>query len=149
MTSEVVVMNRIGIALASDSAATVRIDGRSKIYHADKLFMLSNCHPVGIMIYNNSSLLGVPWEIIIKLFRQHIGNRERDYLANYANEFIDYINSCRNLFPEDIQHRYFSMLVNTMFNRLNLEIRKELLKKVLSSSETGTSLQKEAIEEVQ
>ena len=58
MTSEVVVMNRLGIALASDSAATVYVGGRVKFYHADKLFMLSNHQPVGVMVYNNSSLLG-------------------------------------------------------------------------------------------
>ena len=78
MTAEVVVMNRLGVALASDSAASVLIGGRTKLYHADKLFMLSNVRPVAVMVYNSSSLLQVPWETIIKSFRTELGNTAYD-----------------------------------------------------------------------
>ena len=73
MTAEVVVMNRLGVALASDSAASVLVGGRTKLYHADKLFMLSNVRPVAVMVYNSSSLLQVPWETIVKSFRAELG----------------------------------------------------------------------------
>src|SRR5437868_4983841 len=67
MTSEVVVMNSLAVALAADSAATVTDGHEDKIYNsANKLFMLSKHQPVGIMVHNNSSLLGIPWETIIK-----------------------------------------------------------------------------------
>ncbi len=72
MTAEVGVMNRMGVALAADSAVTV---GRAagKIYtSADKLFQLRHDKPVGIMIYGNASLLGVPWETIIKTYRDSV-----------------------------------------------------------------------------
>ena len=75
MTSEVVVMNRMGIALAADSVVSIYANGVQKKRHdsAAKLFMLSEWHPVGIMVYNNASLLGVPWETILKLFRRFLG----------------------------------------------------------------------------
>ena len=77
MTSEVIVMNSLAVALAADSAATVS-DGRdNKVYNsANKLFMLSKHHPVGVMVYNNSSLLGIPWETILKMFREDLGPKE-------------------------------------------------------------------------
>src|SRR5262245_6055734 len=98
MTSEVVVMNRIGVALASDSAATVNVGGgRAKVYHADKLFMLSNHHPVGVMVYNNSLLLGVPWETILKQFRKELGTQSFPTLVEYGERLLEYLNKANNL----------------------------------------------------
>lgn len=70
MTSEVAVMNRLAVALAADSAATVTGTIEQKIWNsANKLFALSKHHPVGMMVFNQSSLLGAPWETIIKVYR--------------------------------------------------------------------------------
>ena len=101
MTAEVVVINRLGVALASDSAASVLIGGRTKLYHADKLFMLSNVRPVAVMVYNSSSLLQVPWETIIKSFRTELGNTAYDTLEEYAAALIAYLNGSPGMFPED------------------------------------------------
>ncbi len=69
MTAEVCVMNRLGIALASDSAVT--IGQEDKIYtSADKLFLLAENAPVGAMIYGGADFLDVPWETIIKTYRK-------------------------------------------------------------------------------
>lgn len=115
MTSEVVVMNRLGVALASDSAATVYVGGRVKFYHADKLFMLSHFHPVGVMVYNNSSLLGVPWETILKMFRAQLADKCFDTLEEYGTELIKYLNGNTALFPEAVQQQYYCHLVETLF----------------------------------
>ena len=75
MTAEVVVMNRAGVALAADSAVTLEMGSGSKVRNsAVKLFMLSKYRSVGVMVYNNALLLGVPWETIIKLFRRELGS---------------------------------------------------------------------------
>jgi len=108
VTSEVVVMNRMGIALAADSVVTASAGSVYK--HHDsvvKLFMLSEYHPVGIMVYNNASLLGVPWETIIKLFRKNLGNRNFDDLEGFGREIISFLNNNQNLFPENVQEKYF------------------------------------------
>jgi hypothetical protein len=55
MTTEVAIINKEAIALAADSAVTVKISDDTKIYNsANKLFALSKFHPVGIMIYPSS-----------------------------------------------------------------------------------------------
>jgi len=59
MTSEICVMNRLGVVLAADSASTVRQatnDGPKERYFkgANKIFQLSNHHPVGVMIFDSA-----------------------------------------------------------------------------------------------
>lgn len=71
MTAEIIVMNKSAIAMAADSAVTVKmvINGkeREKIYNtSNKLFMLSKYNPIGILIYGNAEIMGTPWELIIK-----------------------------------------------------------------------------------
>ena len=60
MTSEILIMTPTAIALAADSVVTI---GNSKTYDgANKLFMLSNNPPSGIMIYNNANFYNIPME---------------------------------------------------------------------------------------
>lgn len=78
MTSEIVIMTPNAIAMAADSAVTV---GGSKIYNGvNKLFMLSNDPPMGIMFYNKTDFLNIPFETIIKEFRKSIKNPNNHYL---------------------------------------------------------------------
>lgn len=71
MTAEVIIMNKNGVAMAADSAATlVNFFGRGKVYNsANKLFRLSKISSIGILVYENSSINNIPWELIIKKFR--------------------------------------------------------------------------------
>lgn len=128
MTSEVVVMNRLGVALASDSAATVYVGGRAKLYHADKLFMLSNHRPVGVMVYNNSSLLGVPWETILKMFRAELSTDSFDTLEEYAGRLIEYLNDNTHLFSADVQRKYYLNLVHTLFGGIQRGVNERFMR---------------------
>ena len=72
MTCEIAVMNKIGIALAADSAVT--IGHGDKIYHhAEKLFPLRSAAPVGIMIYGYAEIMAMPWELVINAYSQQLG----------------------------------------------------------------------------
>lgn len=73
MTAEIAIMNRQAVALAADSAVTVELPRAQKIYNTvNKLFMLSKFAPVGVMVYGNASLSGVPWETIVKECRREL-----------------------------------------------------------------------------
>jgi hypothetical protein len=90
MTAEVAIMNTRGIAMAADSAVT--LGGSGKIYNsADKLFALSKYYPVGVMIYGSAGIMGIAWEIIIKSYRDFLGNKSFDKLSDYAGDFINYL----------------------------------------------------------
>lgn len=94
MTAEIGVLNKQAVALAADSAVTIRGAFGHKIFnHANKLFMLSKCHPVGIMIYGNAEITGVPWETVIKMYREYLDDRNLDYLEDYSKDFLEFLNA--------------------------------------------------------
>ena len=127
MTSEVVVMNRMAVALAADSAVTVEVGDTSKVRDsALKLFTLSKYRPVGVMVYNNSSILGVPLETIIKLFRSELGTKAFDTLPEYGEALISYLDGNASLFPVDVQERYFLRALETEYRRIRYLVRTEL-----------------------
>lgn len=99
MTAEIVIMNKMGVAMAADSAVTV---AGKKVYNsANKLFMLSKYHPVGIMIYGNAEFMGFPWEVLIKLYREELGNKEFETVADYANSFLEFLASTNHIREQD------------------------------------------------
>ena len=91
MTAIVGILNKQAVAVAADSAVTV---GRGvKIYNtANKIFNLSKGCPVGIAIYGNAALNGcVPWEVVIKMYRKHIGAQKYSMLSEYEEDFFSYV----------------------------------------------------------
>lgn len=104
MTAEAVVMNKTAVAMAADSAVTV---SQEKVFNsASKVFALSREHPVGIMIHGQAEFMGVPWETLVKLYREEHGPRRRDALQDYAEAFIQYLRDHPQLFPEGQQLAY-------------------------------------------
>jgi len=102
MTCEVAVMNKNGIALAADSAVT--LGPQQKVYHgAEKLLRLSDTEPVAIMTFGASEILGVPWDMVIKAYRRRLGTRRFDFIDQYAEDFLLYLESSNPLFPVDAQ----------------------------------------------
>lgn len=93
MTAQIAILNKHGIALATDSAVTITGNNNHKVYNtANKLFSLSDKSPVGIMIYGSAQFMGIPWETIFKLYREENKNNEPfDTLEEYCNDFFEYI----------------------------------------------------------
>lgn len=103
MTAEIAIMNKNAVALAADSAVTIGYGEKLKIYNTNKLFVLSKYHPVGVMIYGNAELLGVSWETAIKSYRETLGSNPFDTVEEYGENFIDFLEKNRTLFPESEQ----------------------------------------------
>lgn len=92
MTAIVGVLNKHAVAIAADSAITTSGPmGRKVLNRGNKIFMLSKYHPVAIMIYNSASFMGVPWDIIIKLYRKQLGDTSFSYLSEYKDNFIQFL----------------------------------------------------------
>lgn len=110
MTAQIVIMNRAAVALASDSAVSTG----DKIYNsANKIFSISKSKPVGVMIYNHANFLGIPWETLIKMFRNHIVYEEYDSLKEYGEAFIDFLNSgviSQELIEQHIKYKAINFL---------------------------------------
>lgn len=104
MTAEIAILNRTAVALAADSAVSIQHGRGFKIYETHKLFNLSKTYPVGIMIYGNADIMNVPWETIIKHYRQQNGETPQDTLEEYGAKFVTYLNGNISLFPETVQN---------------------------------------------
>src|SRR6266853_407482 len=131
MTAEIAILNKNGVALAADSAVTIQKPGTQKIYNtANKLFMLSKYHPVGIMVYGVAELMGIPWETVIKIYREELGTSNFKRLIEFAEHFIIFVENNRALFAEHRQtssleamcHWVLSQIQKSINERVKLEI---------------------------
>lgn len=89
MTSEILILTPSAVALAADSAVTI---GNRKTYNGvNKLFMLSNNPPMGIMTYNLSNFSNIPLETIIKEFRDEIKKEDLTTVIEFRDKFIEFL----------------------------------------------------------
>jgi hypothetical protein len=125
MTAEIAIMNKKAVALAADSAVTIRGANRDqKIYNSEnKLFMLSKYAPVGIMIYGDAEFMGIPWETIIKLFRGSLKKNTFESLTGYATKLIEYLEKPGGLISKEEQKKWFDVLVYVAFSSLKNDIQ--------------------------
>lgn len=131
MTTEVAVLNKSGIALAADSAVTITSgDNNGKVYNTvNKIFMLSKHHPVGVMVYGNANVNGIPWETLIKVYRQQLGGKSFPTVREYAEDFLDHLKKSRNLIDDTHRNLFLvskvqevcKSLLDEVANRLNSE----------------------------
>ena len=156
MTAEIVVMNKGAIAMAADSAVTVRTGEAGKVRKvfntANKIFALSKYHPVGVMIYGNAEFMGVPWETLVKVFRKKLGRSSYRKLDGYADALNKFL---KELISEQQQTEYFSVVVRDFFLLLRETLLDEMEhafseKEELSADqvEQATAIQVSAIYDV-
>jgi len=123
MTAEIVTMNKEAIALAADSAVTSRVAGGQKIFtSADKIFVLSDHHPVGIMFFNNASFMGIPWDTIVKSFRLSLPKEGFDTLEEYVRCFVSFCENNRILFDTARQRDYVTEFLMGYFFYIQKQI---------------------------
>lgn len=128
MTAVVGILNKHAMALAADSAVTIGGSNGKKIFNkANKLFTLSKAHPVGIMIYNSASFMSTPWETIIKVYRQQLGEKSFPTLKEYQEDFFQFLRSKQFYTTSEVQRvflRAFSFdVTNVIVNKIAQENR--------------------------
>src|SRR5262249_30117043 len=127
MTAEIALMNRSAVALAADSAVTIETASGVKVYNSiNKLFMLSKHHPVGIMIYGAADFMDVPWELIIKLYRERLDGRSFDTLSRYAQDFVQFVSEHTGLFPKKRQDEYALTSIHKCLREIHDRISDEV-----------------------
>jgi hypothetical protein len=127
VTAEIALLNKFGIALAADSATTVtywdkNVPKTRYFKGANKVFNLSNHHPVGVMTFGSADLNGVPWEIVIKAYREQLMTDCHGHLTNYATDFFDFITSNSRLFPMAVQEKRFLSLADRAAAKITVPI---------------------------
>jgi len=126
MTAESAVMNKLGVALAADSAVTASSRGADKVYSSsDKLFQLSDTAPVAIMKSGNADFLGMPWEVLINVYRQQLGEATFPRLADYASDFFRFVSKLvrtnATIFPRSVQDAWVEIFVENWLENIRDE----------------------------
>lgn len=131
MTAELIVMNKNGLALAADSAVSVAIGGKTtKVYNTtNKLFALSKYRPIAVMIYGSAEIMGLPWEVVIKRYREFLYDKSFASLDGYIDDFFDHLKTCA--FTPDCYVAYvrqravelFNIIANDVDNRVEEHIK--------------------------
>ncbi len=138
MTCEIAVMNKRGIALAADTAVTLG-DGIKIYHHSEKLFPLRFAAPVAILTYGSAEIMGVPWEVVIRSYAQHLGDRHFDRLSEYAAEFLRFIEGSSVFFPEAAQRDWFRYTVGSYWKERLLDPLASKLKEGPKRSPRGAA----------
>lgn len=92
MTAEIAVLNKLAVTLAADSAVTIGTGGAQKVYNsADKIFEITNHDAIGLMVYNNPEVQGIPIEVIAKRYRDKECVKRSPTVFAFAEEFLAYL----------------------------------------------------------
>ena len=114
MTAEVAVINDTAVALAANSLVTVSRAGQpEKTFQANKLFTFSKHAPVGVMIYGNAAIMGLPWETVIKQFRRELGQTTYDTIEEYAESLLEFISQNDVLIPSERREQWFTAVISS------------------------------------
>jgi len=107
MTAIVGILNKRGIAIASDSAVTftnaiqeVAIQNKNEkvisvkdkvVNSGDKMLRLKDKQPVAVMIVGNSLLTKLPWDVIVRWYRKQNDDSGFSKLEEYIQHFKDFV----------------------------------------------------------
>ena len=124
MTCEIAVANRLGVALAADSAVTFTKqtnDGRRTSTYssgANKILQPLKREPVALMVYDNAELGEMPWELVVKQFRSLDGDDSEEFVSGYMGRLIKFINGSEELFPMEWRNHQTQRLYGVGLIRL-------------------------------
>jgi len=142
MTTEIAVSNKLGIALATDSAVTISGNGRVKVFDsADKLFELSSRYPIGVMINGNMECIGVPWEILVKDFRESEGMKSRDTVSEWAQHFLGYVQRHPLVEAAAVSNKYVDWIIRNEIISLQNDVANSVRKEIFDAASKNRTAQ--------
>ena len=127
MTAEVAILNNQGVAIAADSAVTIGLNsGEKKIYYtAEKIFKISDKHPIGVMIYSQADFMGINWKILIHEFSKQLGEKVFDTLEEYLDQLISFLSEFKFI-PVEKHIEYLGYICFRTFSMVKEYYEKEI-----------------------
>lgn len=148
MTAVVGILNKRGLAIAADSAVTrerpIAQDEKEEkkatqeleeeqdkrankkiTKNGNKMIRLNEELPVAVMITGNADFLGVPWDVIVRRYRQRRGKRHYPSIEACVTDFFDYIASNDVFWDKERCNLYLNAVVQWLFKEAMDEIAEE------------------------
>ena len=122
-------MNKLGIALASDSALTIQLGDNRRTYgSAEKIFQIGPEHKVAVLHSGSTEFMGYPYEVLITEWRKTL-TRPLSTLRAYADSFVRWLSHRPDLFSQEVQEGFVEYHAREYF----LELRRLVLEKLEES----------------
>ena len=115
MTAQLAILNKGSVALATDSTATVIVGGVIKTHQSNKLFVLREDKPVGVMVYGNAEFMGVPWATLINMYRSSETKSQGRTIREYVKDFLKFIKDTKICNSDAEIDNASQMVINTLY----------------------------------
>ena len=124
MTAEVAILNREAVAVAADSAVTIKRPEGTKVHNtAHKLFQLSKIDPVAVMVYHSADFGGIPWSAIAHEYYRERGDIPYNTVDEHASHFIGYLTPLVRHVPAEDQCKHVSRIIGLELSNLRFLVK--------------------------
>ena len=90
MTSQLILLNGFGVALASDSAMTL---GNKRTYEtAEKVIPLPKPHRIAVLHSGSVTIHGMPYSVLVNEWANTLGSTSLRTVALYRQNFLSWLN---------------------------------------------------------
>lgn len=138
MTSQIVLMNKLGLAVASDSSLTMTIgDNRRTYASAEKIFPLGSNHKVAILLSGVTEFMQHPYEVLLIEWNKSL-QKSYSTLEEYTESFCSWIAHRQDLFPEESQAEFLEQFLTEYLMKIRSKILKFLRTENILESEWKT-----------
>lgn len=130
MTAEVAILNKLGIALAADSAVTISEGNDSKkVFNtADKLFELSREQPIACMIFSNLQFVQTPLQVLIKQFRSQIVKSAT--IADASSQLLEFLRKYAEDSSKEVKEESLLSSIRSHFRILRDRATDQITRKI-------------------
>jgi hypothetical protein len=137
MTAEVAILNKSAVALAADSAVTISAGSdQQKTYDsADKLFELSLCDPIGVMVNGDMNFMQIPIAVLVKKYRDDCPKFDR--VTSAAEAFLRYLAEWGTQAPAAIKSTYIIMAIRPWLERAKERANDAFLNRIFNVENNG------------
>jgi hypothetical protein len=109
MSSAVTIMNRIGVAIAADSASTITSGTKNSaiLNNAQKVFSLGRINQFGVVNVGNPTINGIPVELLIKRYGNYLedNNIRLEDVTDCTTKFHNFIYQNISNFEIDVAEK--------------------------------------------
>jgi hypothetical protein len=122
MTSQIAIFNPLGVAVASDTVATLTNDRGTKTQNnAEKMWPLTEEHRVVIALNNSFSINGVPASLLISAWNSTL-KRPLPTLLDYVNSFKTWLQGDQSLIHPESDFSVMNFVTNDHFGFVRQEL---------------------------
>ena len=135
MTSQIVILNKLAVAAASDSSVTLTTpDGRRRPFpSAEKIYPLPAPHAVCVLHSGNTQLLDVPYVVLVGEWIRTLPTTRLARVQDYGDLFTSWVTDQDKLFTQKTQDDQLAWMLRDYF----LAIRTDLLERCEARNVTG------------